>query len=122
MNHRKYLRRALTLTVLSIPFILFAFAYMAFAIPADGLQTVGESLIAFIPLAAGVAMLAAGWIALLCALTVSGLKTIAGWTHARMLQLLHKIQLKHRTSSSRTKDGQHGKITESPKESEMEQR
>ena len=122
MNHRKYLRRALTLTALSIPFILFAFAYMAFAIPADGLQTVGESLTAFIPLAMGVVMLVGGWIAWLCILTGNALKTMSKGAHSRMLPLLHKVQLKRHTPSSKAKDEQHGKTSESSKESEMEQR
>ena len=75
MNHRKYLRRALTLTAPSIPFIMFAFAYMAFAIPADGLQTVLESLIAFTTLTVGVALFAAGWLVWLCALAGSAFET-----------------------------------------------
>lgn len=122
MNHRKYLRRALTLTALSIPFIMFAFAYMAFAIPADGLQTVLESLIAFTTLTVGVALFAAGWLVWLCALAGAALRHLGGKARTRLLPLLHKIQWKRHTPSPKAKDEQHGKTSESPTESEMEQR
>lgn len=105
MNHRKYLRRALTLTALSIPFIMFAFAYMAFT-----------------TLTVGVALFAAGWLVWLCALAGSALRHLGGKARTRLLPLLHKIQWNRHTPSPKAKDEQHGKTSESPTESEMEQR
>ena len=113
MNHRKYLRRALTLTALSIPFIMFAFSYMAFLVPADGLQTVLESLIAFTTLTVGVALFAAGWLVWLCTgrapdIWVESAHSIASTT-------AHKIQWNRHTPSPRQRTSNMAKPLKVPR-------
>lgn len=105
MNHAKRLRRALLLSALSVPFIVFAVLYMAFAIPGDGVQTTTESLVAFISLTTGAALFAVGWLAWLFSMVRTAVKAMVGGARALVRKLLRKLQLIRR-SSAHEREGQ----------------